>query len=261
MILLSKRLGAIAAQVKPGSRLADIGSDHALLPAHLAQSGRIAHGIAGELNKGPFEAAKRQIAAAGLGAVVEVRQGNGLDVLEQGEADTVTIAGMGGALIAEILEAGRVKGKLTGVRHLLLQPNVGETQVRVWLRRNGWLLLGEEILEEDGKIYEILSACPAHDVEGGGAAEAELYRERELAGFGSVDEADWLAFGPYLLKRAEPVFLEKWRRETAKLERVARSMESSELEEARLKRLKVLEDINRLKELMACLQKDKPLFN
>ncbi|MDF2937197.1 MAG: tRNA ((1))-methyltransferase [Paenibacillaceae bacterium] len=258
---LSKRLAAIAAQVKLGSRLADIGSDHALLPAHLALSGKIARGIAGELNKGPLEAAKRQIAAAGLGSVVEARLGNGLDVLEPGEADTVTIAGMGGALIAEILEAGRVKGKLGGVRHLILQPNVGEQMVRSWLRRNGWLLVGEEILEEDGKIYEILSAYPAAEAEGGAAAEAELYRERELAGFGAVSEADWLVFGPYLLKRAEPAFVEKWRRESAKLERVAQSMESSELEESRQKRLKVLEEMKRLKELMACLQKDKPLFN
>lgn len=261
MILLSKRLGAIAARVKPGSRLADIGSDHALLPAFLALNGRIARGIAGELNKGPLTAAKRQIAAAGLGNLVEARQGNGLDVLEPGEADTITIAGMGGALIAEILEAGRVKGKLSGVRHLILQPNVGEQLVRIWLRQNGWLLVGEEILEEDGKIYEILSAYPAVDVEAGAAAEADLYRERELAGFGVLGEADWLAFGPYLLKQAEPVFLEKWRRETAKLERVAQSMGSSELEEARQKRLKVLEEIKRLKELTACLQKDKPLFN
>lgn len=261
MNLLSKRLGAIAARVKPGSRLADIGSDHALLPAHLALSGRISRGIAGEINKGPLEAAKRQIAAAGLGSLVEARQGNGLDVLEPGEADTITIAGMGGALIAEILEAGRGKGKLAGVRHLLLQPNVGEHLVRVWLRRNGWLLLGEEILEEDGKIYEILSACPLSEAADGMQAEAELYRGRELTGFGLVHEADWLQFGPYLLRGAEPVFLEKWRREIRKLERVAVSMESSELEEARQKRLKVLEEIKRLKELMACLQKDKPLFN
>lgn len=259
MISLSKRLRAIAEKVEQGSRLADIGSDHALLPAFLAKEGRIAFAVAGELNPGPFEAAGRQIQAAGLGKAVSVRRGNGLEVVAPGEADTVTVAGMGGALIAEILEAGRLAGKLAGVKRLILQPNVGEELVRRWLRATGWLLIDEEILEEDGKIYEILTAVPAGA--DGMVQEAVLYAAGDLEGFGRISEEDWLRFGPFLLKRAEPVWMEKWKRETAKLERVVRSLDRSELAESQVKRLALLEEINRLKELIACLQRGKPSFS
>lgn len=260
MIQLSKRLTAIADKVEPGSRLADIGSDHGLLPVYLAQSGRIASAIAGELNQGPFEAACRQVAAAGLGAVVSVRKGDGFQVLNPGEADVVTIAGMGGALMADILEQGRQSGKLQGVSRLVLQPNVGEELVRRWLRMFGWVLLGEEILKEDGKIYEVLWAVRAEREEELGEREKRMFAPAELEGFGTIDTEDWLRFGPYLLREASPVFMEKWAGEASKLERVAHSLSKSELEESRQKREAVQEEINRLKELVGCLQKGTPSF-
>ncbi|MDF2927081.1 MAG: tRNA ((1))-methyltransferase [Paenibacillaceae bacterium] len=274
MIQLSKRLRLIAEKVEQGSRLADIGSDHALLPAFLAQQGRLASGVAGEVNPGPLAAARKQIADAGLGRLISVRGGNGLEVIAPGEVDVITVAGMGGALIAEILEAGRRTGKLAGVARLILQPNVGEELVRRWLRNTGWMLAEETIVEEDGKIYEILvavlpaaqqhssagSSLASRGQEGVGSSEDSLYEERELAGFGIITTEDWLRFGPYLLRQADPVFVEKWRRETGKLERVAQSLSLSELEESKTKRQGVLDEINRLKELTACLQKDRPLF-
>ena len=78
MIKLSRRLQTIADQVTQGARVADIGSDHALLPVYLIQSGRCPSAIAGELNTGPYQAARKQTAEAGLKAVIEVRQGDGL---------------------------------------------------------------------------------------------------------------------------------------------------------------------------------------
>lgn len=254
MIVLSERLMKIAEQVPAGSRLADIGSDHALLPAFLAENGRIAFAVAGEVNPGPYAAARKQVEEAGLARVIDVRLGDGLEVVAAGEVDVVAIAGMGGNLIASILEAG--KAKLSGVRRLVLQPNVGEEAVRRWLHREGWLLAGEQIVEEDGKIYEILTAeC------GGKTSAADgLYRARELFGFGTVSGKRLFQMGPYLLAAASPAFLEKWRREIAKLERIAAQLTRSDQEEAHRKRAAVLAEIAELKELIACLQKDKPLF-
>lgn len=259
MIQLSKRLGAIAQKVEHGSRLADIGSDHGLLPVFLAQAGRISCAVAGELNPGPYEAACRQVAGAGLDGLISVRRGNGLEVLRPQEADAVVIAGMGGALITDILEAGRLDGKLAGVGRLILQPNVGEELVRRWLRDKGWKLEGEEILEEDGKIYEILWASP--DAEAAVPESDPLYAPCRLEGFGLIAEEDWLRFGPYLLRSGDAVFVEKWRREAAKLERVAGSLARSSLEDSKTKRIAVLEEINRLKELIACLQTGTPSFS
>src|SRR5690606_28166691 len=114
------------------------------------------------------------VANAGLTSRIDVRRGNGLEVLRPMEADTVTICGMGGALIRSILETGYEQGKLEGVKQLILQPNVGEDTVRIWLLENDWLLQDESILEEDGKIYEVL-----HAVKGD---EAILFNERLYEG-------------------------------------------------------------------------------
>ncbi|WP_438446243.1 tRNA (adenine(22)-N(1))-methyltransferase [Gorillibacterium sp. sgz5001074] len=259
MIPLSRRLRAIAERIESGSRLADIGSDHALLPAFLAQRGTVSFAVAGELNPGPLEAARKQIRDSGLERMVSVRKGNGLEVISPGEVDTISIAGMGGNLIVEILSAGRENGKLEGIRRLVLQPNVGEDTLRRWLRANGWSLRSEEILEEDGKIYEILVAERA--AEESDRTDMDLYGERPWEGFGSLTEQDLYRFGPYLVESGNSVFREKWLREIAKLERIADSLGQSELEESRTKRQAVVEDINRLKELIACWPKGKPSSN
>lgn len=80
-----------------------------------------------------------------LGKQIEVRRGDGLEVLEPGEADSISIAGMGGALIAAILDRGKSLGKLAGVKLLALQPNVGEDILRRWLLNNHWVLTAEHI--------------------------------------------------------------------------------------------------------------------
>ncbi|GIP39627.1 tRNA (adenine(22)-N(1))-methyltransferase [Paenibacillus sp. J31TS4] len=255
MVTLSNRLLAIARQVPQGARLADIGSDHALLPVYLAQTGRIASAIAGEVNPGPYQAALQQVKEAGLKGRIAVRRGDGLEVLSTGEADTITIAGMGGNLIVKILSEGAAK--LAGVRCLVLQPNVGEEAVRRWLVQENWALVREEILEEDGKRYEILTAERREDA---ALFNAALFRQRHLHGrvFG---EETLYRLGPYLLEAAAPVFRDKWAAEADKLDKIARQLAESDLPESKERRRAFEADSAFLKEVLACLPKDKPSSN
>ena len=102
---LDARLQAVLDFVPEGGAVADIGTDHGYLAAALIEEGRAEHVIASDLNLGPCEAARRTVREQNLKEQIEVRQGDGLTVLAPGEVQTACIAGMGGALMADILEA------------------------------------------------------------------------------------------------------------------------------------------------------------
>jgi tRNA (adenine22-N1)-methyltransferase len=154
--MLSPRLAAAARYVLPGRPVADIGTDHAYLPTHLVQTGQVPRAIAADVMPGPLDAARATVADEGLAESVELRLGNGLRVLQPGEAATATICGMGGPLIAEILAAG----PLEAIERLVLQPMGGEERLREWLAAHGWRLVAEELTEDAGRIYLIMAAEP-----------------------------------------------------------------------------------------------------
>lgn len=261
MLKLSNRLQTIADFVTPGSRVADIGSDHALLPVYLIQSGRVPSAIAGELNPGPYEAARKQAADAGLASKLQVRRGDGLSVLKPGEADTVTIAGMGGSLMSGILEEGFTAGKLDGVKELVLQPNIGEEFVRSWLLKRGWFLAEETILEEDGKIYEVLHAFKYEEPEAK-KRNADVYDASFLALPVHQEKGTEILekMGPHLLRAPKEVFFKKWRLELDKLGRIVAQMSQSDLEQAEQKKQQFREEMNIIEEVLQCLQTGRPSF-
>ena len=81
MTELSKRLQTIASFVRPGSRIADVGTDHGFLPIYLIEQEIASHGIAMDVRKGPLSRAQEHIAEAGLEEKIETRLGNGLEKL------------------------------------------------------------------------------------------------------------------------------------------------------------------------------------
>lgn len=250
---LSRRLTQILEKIPRGSRLADIGSDHALLPVAAVESGAAMQAIAGEVNAGPYDAAVKQVVESGMTEVISVRRGDGLNVLSAGEADVITIAGMGGSLIAAILDRGI--DKLTGVRRLVLQPNVGEDILRKWLYSHGWVLIEEWILEEDGKIYEVLVAEPSHTTD---LTNEQVYKDRAIGG-GLRLSTDWLfRMGPWLTQSPNPVFYDKWKSEMEKMEYILQSLSRSDLTTAADKASEIRSDIEFIQEVLACLPKDKP---
>jgi tRNA (adenine22-N1)-methyltransferase len=252
-VKLSQRLATIAGFVPAGSRVADIGSDHALLPVFLCQIGRASYAVAGELNLGPYQAAKQQVDAAGLAGLIHVRQGNGLSVLKRGEVDTITIAGMGGSLIVRILTESQ--HLLEGVSRLVLQPNVAEDAVRRWLDEQGWYLSTEDILEEDGKIYEVLVG---ERRAGGAARSPQLYSPRKLKGCDiTLDRELLLKLGPYLLEHPKEPFFLKWDSELNKTGMILNELSKSELASARLREGELRLEAQRIQEVLECLRRGK----
>lgn len=208
MMQLSKRLQQVAAFVENGSVLADIGSDHAYLPTYLVKNGTIKQAIAGEVVKGPYASAVRNVRREGLESYITVRLANGLEALhKEDQVDTVTIAGMGGALIATILEEGQEH--LTTVNRIITQPNIHAEAIRRWAVENEWTIVAEEILKEDDKIYEIVV------LERGSSS----YTEKELL------------LGPFLIKEKNDVFYEKWQREIQQWKRILSSLKDAKEDE------------------------------
>jgi tRNA (adenine22-N1)-methyltransferase len=255
MVQLSKRLTAVSDYVLPGGTLADIGTDHALLPTYLVQQGVIPTAVAGDVNPGPVLAAERQVRAAGLESRISVRAGNGLAVLRPGEALTITIAGMGGGTIVEILSSGGAA--LSGVQRLVLQPNIGERLVREWLLSQGWKLVAEQLLEEDGLLYEVLIADAASK------SEADAWNEalftKTVEGFGPVPRSVLLLLGPYLLDRPTPLFHRKWSAYVEKAGLLIAQMEKSDHPEAKAKREEFARERKEISEVLACLSKSARL--
>lgn len=203
-IRLSKRLQAVAAHVEQGAIVADIGSDHAYLPTYLIQKEVIQKAVAGEVVVGPYETAKKSVYRYGVSDRITVRLADGLFAIEENDGiDTVTIAGMGGSLIAKILEQG--KDRLQLVKRLIVQPNLHAKAIREWAVANSWKLVDEEILKEDGKIYEI------------------LVLEKGLVLY---DDLELLA-GPFLLAEKNDVFREKWEDEISQWIQVLKSLENA----------------------------------
>lgn len=222
---LSQRLEKVSNYVLQGSVLADIGSDHAYLPCYLGLKKKIKKGIAGEITEGPYLSAKEQVVLDGLSDIIEVRKGDGLSVLKENEAEVVTICGMGGSLITSILEKG--KDKLGSAKRLILQPNVGTKTVRNWLLKENWVLSAEEIIKEDGKIYEVLVADRSGE---------QPYSNHNI-------EAE-LLFGPFLLKVQNEAFKEKWAGEVKQWKAILGQMEKSQGTAAEAKRKELLDNIN-----------------
>lgn len=151
---LTPRLQKIADFVPEGAKVADVGTDHAYIPVYLAREKNIERLIASDINEGPLDSAKSYVTASELKDTIELRLGNGMKVLEENEVDTVIIAGMGGLLIAEIMEDS--KNVCKSVDRFILQPMVGMRELRQYLESNEYIVSDESLVREGNKLYQIL---------------------------------------------------------------------------------------------------------
>lgn len=154
MIKLDTRLKMAAEEVRHGKKFADIGTDHAYLPAYLIENGICPRAIAADIGKGPLENARKVTSTSkDLSDKIELRLSDGLKEISEEEADDIVIAGMGGILISEILTAAPwVKNES---KRLILQPMSHAEDVRQYLCENGFEIIKEKACT-DGKHNYIL---------------------------------------------------------------------------------------------------------
>lgn len=160
MTELSERLRAVADFVEDGMVLADIGTDHGYIPITLVQEGRCPRAVAMDINAGPLARAREHIAAAGLSEKIETRRSDGMKELMEGEADCAIVAGMGGALTIKILEESRAVAEKLKI--LILQPQSELSKVRMYLAEQGYEILAEDMVLEDGKFYPMMKVRPGN---------------------------------------------------------------------------------------------------
>ena len=200
--MLDDRLQAVADFVPPASSVADIGTDHGYLAIELLKINSTRKVIAADLNAGPCQAARRTISEAGFSDSIEVRQGDGLAALTPGEVDTVCIAGMGGKLEADILEARTdVTAKL---QCLVLQPQNGFEYLRGWLYDHNWYIEDEKLSKVDGRVYQIIKAIQGHK---------EPLTEAELI------------LGPVLIKKRPVLFAEHVQNNIEQLDKIRQGLQ------------------------------------
>ncbi len=166
--------------VTPGFALADIGTDHAYIPIYLVENKMIPRAYAMDVNRGPLARAAEHIREHGLDARIETRLSDGLAGLRPGEAQSIVIAGMGGALTIRILEKGKellrcvqngscaeknrsgiqAEPPVFHVQEIILQPQSEVPQVRAYLEQAGFSIVREDMVFEDGKYYPMMKAVP-----------------------------------------------------------------------------------------------------
>ena len=166
-VTIGPRLQKIAEFVPNGAKLGDIGTDHAYLPIALYETQRISEAVAIDVHEGPYQSALSAVKARHLEAVIDVRFGDGLMPLKPGEVNVLTLAGMGGKTMLDILSAR--PDVLESVQDLILQPQGSEKAVRIALLGDGWRLKAEKLVEEDDRIYVVMAYSKDE-----GWSEAEL---------------------------------------------------------------------------------------
>lgn len=147
-----KRLECVLKYIK-GEILVDIGCDHGYLTIDAVKSGKVKQAYALDVNELPLENAKKNINQACLSDKINTVLSNGLDDFDL-EFDCLTICGMGGILMCDILKRGL--NKLKNVKTIILEPNNNQNIVREFLNNNNFFIINEDLCYEKGHIYEII---------------------------------------------------------------------------------------------------------
>ena len=151
---LDNRLALCASFVREGTRLVDVGTDHAYLPVWLALNGKIESAVACDVRVGPLENAKNNIQQYHTETIVSAVLSDGLDKIDPENALDIVMAGMGGELIAKIIK--KQQWLCDNRRRLILQPMTRAESLRLFLCENGFRIVNEKACVSGKKAYSVM---------------------------------------------------------------------------------------------------------
>lgn len=160
---LSPRLLAASELLRGSRTVADVGCDHGRLTAALLQQRVCECVIATDISAPSLEKARRLIGYIGLTERVSFREGSGLTPIHPGECDAVALLGMGGTLMARILEAAELR--LMGASRAVLQPMRAQADIRAYLHRNRYRILEDRIVREGDRLYQLILTVPDEEIQ------------------------------------------------------------------------------------------------
>lgn len=218
---LSNRLDMCLQYTKGFIKLADIGTDHAMLPIAAVTYGYVHNALAIDNKLGPYLQAQTNIKKHGLTHRITALLGDGLSNIDD-DTDVVVISGMGGDLMANIM----LENPLRNVKRLILQPNRNVSIVRDILHQIEFKIVDEVVLEDQGKLYEII-----------------------IAEQGNEKLSDYeIAFGPINLQNKPYYFIQKVGREYYRLLEIVSQIPNQEERNSILKKIQFLEEVLRERE-------------
>ncbi len=209
--------------------LADIGTDHGYLPIYLIKNNIIERAVAADISKGSCDKAYRNIALHNMDRYIDVRCGNGLEVISEGDkTDCIVIAGTGGLLAINILQSN--PNVVNNASQLVLQPQRDIDKVRLYIHSVGFKIADENMIKEKGKYYTVINAVKG----------SESYTPLEYL------------FGRTLIKKRSPVLKEFAKEELYKIMNILENMQkSNKTEKAKYKELTELSEL--YEEVLKCL--------
>ena len=187
--MLEKRLQLAFDLYDACALAADIGTDHALLPAALLRAGRCGRMILTDISESALLRARGEMTRCRLLDRVSLRCGDGLAPIDA-PCGMISILGMGGRTIAGILRRGAPQLQGAG---LLLSAHTDLPLVRAAVADIGYHLAAEIPCRDRGRYYLFFLARPG----------AEPLTETEIALGKRLTESDSDALLPYLLHRRE----------------------------------------------------------
>uniref|UniRef100_UPI0039ED3272 tRNA (adenine(22)-N(1))-methyltransferase n=1 Tax=Clostridium perfringens TaxID=1502 RepID=UPI0039ED3272 len=227
---LSKRLKRIAEHVDKCESVADIGTDHGYIPIYLVKEGICKKAIASDINKGPIEKAKVNVAFEGVSDKIKCLLGPGLNPLKVGEVNGVILAGMGGNLTRDILLADMDKVKKYDF--IILQPAQNPEVLRAFLYKNDYEIIDEDLIKDEGRFYELFKVKYNENSE-------KLVFEDELE----------YEVSPLLREKGHPLFKEFIEEKINKCETIL-SFIKEDTEAAKKRKSDLEEKINKLKGML-----------